>query len=38
LQRALADWKIEVLGAFASAIFLLVVVVLMVYGSVERLF
>ncbi|MCU0920281.1 MAG: CDF family Co(II)/Ni(II) efflux transporter DmeF [Burkholderiaceae bacterium] len=30
-------WKIEVLGGFASAIFLLVVAALMVYGSVERL-
>ena len=31
-------WKIEVLGGFASAIFLLMVVGLMVYGSIERLF
>ena len=30
--------KIEVLGGFASAIFLQLVVALMVYGSVERLF
>jgi len=35
---AFGTWKIEVLGGFASAIFLLVVVALMVYGSVERLF
>ena len=35
---AFGTWKIEVLGGFASAIFLLVVVGLMVYGSVERLF
>jgi cation diffusion facilitator family transporter len=35
---AFGTWKIEILGGFASAIFLLVVVVLMVYGSVERLF
>jgi cation diffusion facilitator family transporter len=34
---AFGTWKIEVLGGFASAIFLLVVVALMVYGSVERL-
>lgn len=31
-------WKIEVLAAFASAIFLLGVAGLMVFGSVERLF
>lgn len=31
-------WKIEVLAAFASAIFLLGVAALMVFGSVERLF
>jgi len=35
---AFGTWKIEVLGGFASAIFLLLVVALMVYGSVERLF
>ena len=35
---AFGTWKIEVLGGFANAIFLLVVVALMVYGSVERLF
>ena len=35
---AFGTWKIEILGGFASAIFLLVVVALMVYGSVERLF
>jgi len=34
---AFGTWKIEVLGGFASAIFLLVVAALMVYGSVERL-
>ena len=34
---AFGTWKVEVLGGFASAIFLLVVVALMVYGSVERL-
>ena len=31
-------WKIEVLGGFASAVFLLGVAALMVFGSVERLF
>ena len=31
-------WKIEVFGGFASALFLLMVVALMVDGSVERLF
>src|SRR5690348_776788 len=31
-------WKIEVLAAFASAVFLLGVAGLMVFGSVERLF
>jgi cation diffusion facilitator family transporter len=35
---AFGTWKIEVLGGFASAIFLLVVVALMVVASVERLF
>ncbi len=34
---AFGTWKIEVLGGFASAIFMLVVVALMVVGSVERL-
>jgi cation diffusion facilitator family transporter len=36
-RYAFGTWKIEVLGGFASAIFLLVVVALMLYGSVERL-
>jgi cation diffusion facilitator family transporter len=31
-------WKIEILGGFASAVLLLAVVALMVFGSVERLF
>jgi len=35
---AFGTWKIEVLGGFASAMLLLVVVALMVYGSVDRLF
>jgi cation diffusion facilitator family transporter len=34
---AFGTWKIEVLGGFASAVFLLGVAVLMVFGSVERL-
>jgi cation diffusion facilitator family transporter len=34
---AFGTWKIEVLAGFASAVFLLVVVALMVAGSVERL-
>jgi cation diffusion facilitator family transporter len=34
---AFGTWKIEVLGGFASAIFLLGVVALMAFGSVERL-
>lgn len=34
---AFGTWKIEVLGGFASAIFLLAVVALMVWGSIERL-
>lgn len=34
---AFGTWKIEVLGGFASAIFLLVVVALMAFGSLERL-
>lgn len=36
-RYAFGTWKIEVLGGFASAIFLLGVVALMVYGSIERL-
>ena len=35
---AFGTWKIEVLGGFASAVFLLVVVGLMLVGSVDRLF
>ena len=35
---AFGTWKIEVLGGFASAVLLLAVVALMVFGSVERLF
>jgi len=38
LRFAFGTWKIEILGGFASAIFLLVVVALMAYASVERLF
>jgi cation diffusion facilitator family transporter len=34
---AFGTWKIEVLGGFASAVFLLVVIALMLLGSVERL-
>lgn len=34
---AFGTWKIEILGGFASAIFLLGVAVLMVFGSVERI-
>jgi cation diffusion facilitator family transporter len=34
---AFGTWKIEILAGFASAIFLLLVVVLMLFGSVERL-
>lgn len=34
---AFGTWKIEVLAGFASAIFLLVIVALMVVGSIERL-
>jgi cation diffusion facilitator family transporter len=34
---AFGTWKIEILGGFASAIFLLVVAALMVLGSLERL-
>lgn len=35
---AFGTWKIEVLGGFASAIFLLGVAALMVFGSVERIY
>jgi len=35
---AFGTWKIEVLGGFASAMFLLGVAALMVFGSVERIF
>ena len=34
---AFGTWKIEILGGFASAIFLVGVAVMMVVGSVERL-
>lgn len=34
---AFGTWKIEILGGFASALFLMGVAVLMVYSSVERL-
>lgn len=37
-RYAFGTWKLEVLGGFASAVFLLVVVAIMVAGSVERLF
>jgi cation diffusion facilitator family transporter len=37
-RYAFGTWKIEILGGFASAVFLLVIVALMLYGSVERLF
>lgn len=36
-RYAFGTWKLEVLGGFASAIFLLLVVAMMVAGSVERL-
>lgn len=36
-RYAFGTWKIELLGGFASAIFLLGVVALMVYGSIEHL-
>lgn len=36
-RYAFGSWKIEVLAGFASAVFLLVVVALMVVGSVQRL-
>lgn len=35
---AFGTWKIEILGGFASAIFLLGVALMMVIGSVERMF
>ncbi len=34
---AFGTWKIEILGGFASAIFLLVVALMMVAGSIERI-
>lgn len=34
---AFGTWKIEILGGFASAIFLLVVAMMMLIGSVERI-
>ncbi|MGE5336200.1 MAG: cation diffusion facilitator family transporter, partial [Gemmatimonadota bacterium] len=34
---AFGTWKVEVLGGFASAIFLLGVAAMMVFGSVERI-
>jgi cation diffusion facilitator family transporter len=37
-RYAFGTWKIEVLGGFASAVFLLGIAALMVWGSVERLF
>ncbi len=37
-RYAFGTWKIEVLGGFASAVFLLGVVAIMVFASVERLF
>jgi cation diffusion facilitator family transporter len=36
-RYAFGTWKIEVLGGFASAIFLLGVAAMMVFGSVERI-
>jgi cation diffusion facilitator family transporter len=36
-RYAFGTWKIEVLGGFASAVFLLAVAGMMVYGSIERL-
>lgn len=35
---AFGTWKIEILGGFASAIFLLGVAALMIFGSIERIF
>ncbi len=37
MRFAFGTWKIEILGGFASAVLLLAVVALMVFGSVERL-
>ncbi|MFT3820292.1 MAG: CDF family Co(II)/Ni(II) efflux transporter DmeF [Rubrivivax sp.] len=37
-RYAFGTWKIEILGGFASAVFLLVVAALMLFGAVERLF
>lgn len=37
LRYAFGTWKIEVLGGFASAVFLLAIVGLMLAGSIERL-
>jgi cation diffusion facilitator family transporter len=34
---AFGTWKVEILGGFASAVLLLAVVALMVFGSIERL-
>ena len=34
---AFGTWKVEILGGFASAVLLMAVVALMVFGSVERL-
>ena len=36
-RLAFGTWKIEVLGGFASAIFLLGVAALMVFSSIERI-
>src|ERR1700687_1541849 len=38
IRFAFGTWKIEILGGFASAIFLRVIVALMAYASAERLF
>ena len=35
---AFGTWKIEILGGFASAIFLLGIAALMIFGSIERIF
>ena len=35
---AFGTWKIEILGGFASAVFLLGVAAMMIFGSVERMF
>ena len=37
VRFAFGTWKVEVLGGFASAVLLMAVVALMVFGSVERL-